>query len=46
MSFKLVAEVLDIKVGNPLRKMVLIKLADQANDDGVCFSKPSMRWRT
>ena len=37
MSFKLVAEVLDIKVGNPLRKMVLIKLADQANDDGVCW---------
>lgn len=37
MSFKLVAAVLDMKVGNPLRKMVLIKLADQANDDGVCW---------
>lgn len=37
MSFKLVAAVFDMKVGNPLRKMVLIKLADQANDDGVCW---------
>lgn len=37
MSFKLVAQAFDIKVGNPLRKMVLIKLADQANDDGVCW---------
>ena len=37
MSFKLVAQVFDIKVGNPLRKMVLIKLADQANDDGACW---------
>lgn len=37
MSFKLVAAVFDMKVGNPLRKMVLIKLADQANDEGVCW---------
>ena len=37
MSFKLVAQVFDIRVGNPLRKMVLIKLADQANDDGYCW---------
>ena len=37
MSFKLVAEVMDIKVGSPLRKMILIKLADQANDSGVCW---------
>lgn len=37
MSFKLVAKAFDIKVGNPLRKMVLIKLADQANDDGECW---------
>ncbi|WP_131667412.1 helix-turn-helix domain-containing protein [Psychrobacter pygoscelis] len=37
MSFKLVAAVFDMKVGNPLRKMVLIKLADQANDDGICW---------
>ena len=37
MSFKLVAQVFDIRVGNPLRKMVLIKLADQANDNGYCW---------
>lgn len=37
MSFKLVAIAFDIKVGNPLRKMVLLKLADQANDDGECY---------
>lgn len=37
MSFKLVAAVFDMKVGNPLRKMVLIKIADQANDDGICW---------
>lgn len=37
MSFKLVAQVFEIKVGNPLRKMVLIKLADQANDEGACW---------
>ena len=37
MSFKLVAQVMDIKVGSPLRKMILIKLADQANDIGVCW---------
>ena len=37
MSFKLVAQVFELKVGNPLRKMVLIKLADQANDEGACW---------
>lgn len=37
MSFKLVAQVMDIKVGSPLRKIILIKLADQANDEGVCW---------
>lgn len=37
MSFKLVAQVFDIRLGNPMRKMVLIKLADQANDDGYCW---------
>ncbi|MCK8898436.1 helix-turn-helix domain-containing protein, partial [Haemophilus influenzae] len=25
------------KVGNPARKLVLLKLADNANDDGICF---------
>lgn len=37
MSFKMVAQAFDMRVGNPLRKMVLIKLADQANDDGYCW---------
>lgn len=25
-------------VGNPARKLVLLKLADNANDDKICFS--------
>lgn len=37
MSFKLVAQVMEIKVGSPLRKIILIKLADQANDEGICW---------
>lgn len=37
MSFKLVAQVMDIKVGSPLKKLILIKLADQANDEGICW---------
>ncbi|MGO2018775.1 MULTISPECIES: helix-turn-helix domain-containing protein [unclassified Psychrobacter] len=37
MSFRMVAQAFDMRVGNPLRKMVLIKLADQANDDGCCW---------
>lgn len=37
MSFKLMAEVFDVKVGSPIRKMVLLKLADQANDNGECY---------
>jgi hypothetical protein len=34
---RLMAQAMSIKVGNPLRKLVLIKLADNANDDGICF---------
>lgn len=30
-------DALAIKVGNPLRKLVLVKLADNANDDGECW---------
>lgn len=30
-------DALNIKVGNPLRKLVLVKLADNANDDGECW---------
>lgn len=37
MSFKLMAEVFDVRVGSPIRKMVLLKLADQANDSGECY---------
>lgn len=37
MSFTLVAEVMKTKVGSPLKKIILIKLADQANDDGMCW---------
>lgn len=31
------AKAMSIKVGNPLRKLVLIKLADNANDEGECW---------
>ena len=31
------AKAMNIKVGNPLRKLVLIKLADNANDKGECW---------
>ena len=37
MSMLLMVQALKAKVGNPLRKLVLVKLADQANDDGECW---------
>ncbi|HHH2014421.1 TPA: helix-turn-helix domain-containing protein [Yersinia enterocolitica] len=37
MSMNLMAKAMSIKVGNPLRKLVLIKLADNANDQGECW---------
>ncbi len=37
MSFKLMAKALDIETGSPVKKLVLIKLCDNANDDGYCF---------
>ncbi|STN83110.1 helix-turn-helix domain-containing protein [Escherichia coli] len=37
MSMKLMAKAMEIKVGNPLRKLVLIKLADNASDQGECW---------
>ncbi|WP_299996898.1 helix-turn-helix domain-containing protein [uncultured Cedecea sp.] len=37
MSMSLMAKAMGIKVGNPLRKLVLIKLADNANDKGECW---------
>lgn len=37
MSMNLMVQAMKAKVGNPLRKLVLIKLADNANDDGECW---------
>lgn len=37
MSMALMAAAMSAKVGNPLRKLVLIKLADNANDKGECW---------
>ena len=37
MSFKLMAQALDIKTGSPTAKLVLLKLCDNANDNGICW---------
>lgn len=37
MSMRLMVLAMNCKVGNPARKLVLLKLADNANDDGICF---------
>ena len=37
MSMQLMVYAMSLKVGNPLRKLVLLKLADNANDKGECF---------
>lgn len=37
MSMDSMVKAMKIKVGNPLRKLVLIKLADNANDQGECW---------
>ncbi|MCW9159958.1 helix-turn-helix domain-containing protein [Klebsiella pneumoniae] len=37
MSMTLMAKAMVIKTGNPIRKLVLIKLADNANDSGECW---------
>ncbi|EPK6501872.1 helix-turn-helix domain-containing protein [Klebsiella aerogenes] len=37
MSMELMVKAMKTKVGNPLRKLVLIKLADNANDKGECW---------
>ena len=37
MSMLLMVKAMNLKVGNPLRKLVLIKLADNANDNGECW---------
>ena len=42
MSMLLMVKAMQTKVGNPLRKLVLIKLADNANDQGECW--PSLQY--
>lgn len=37
MSMELMTKAFKIKVGNPLRKLILIKLADNASDQGECW---------
>ncbi|WP_434927181.1 helix-turn-helix domain-containing protein [Shewanella sp. HL-SH2] len=37
MSMELMVKAMKSKVGNPLRKLVLLKLADNANDQGECW---------
>ena len=37
MSMELMVRAMKAKVGNPLRKLVLIKLADNASDQGECW---------
>lgn len=37
MSMELMVKAMKTKVGNPLRKLVLIKLADNASDNGECW---------
>ncbi|ABX49195.1 conserved hypothetical protein [Shewanella baltica OS195] len=37
MSMELMVKAMKAKVGNPLRKLVLSKLADNANDQGECW---------
>jgi hypothetical protein len=42
MSMELMVKAMKTKVGSPLRKLVLIKLADNANDQGECW--PSYKY--
>lgn len=37
MSMLLMVQAMKVKVGNPSRKLVLLKLADNANDEGFCW---------
>lgn len=42
MSMMLMVRAMQIKVGNPLRKLVLLKLADNSSDQGECW--PSIQY--
>lgn len=44
MSMLLMVQAMRARVGNPLRKLVLIKLADNANDEGESWAVPVARW--
>ena len=37
MSNTLITAVYELELNNPLKKFVLVKLADQASDDGICW---------
>lgn len=37
MSMNLMVKAMTLKIGSPIRKLVLIKLADNANDKGECW---------
>ncbi|HFI8077379.1 TPA: helix-turn-helix domain-containing protein [Escherichia coli] len=37
MSMRLMVDVFHTEVGNPMHKLVLLKLADNANDNGECY---------
>lgn len=37
MSMELMVQAMKVRVGNPLRKLVLLKLADNAGDQGECW---------
>ncbi len=39
MSMQLMVHAMKVPVGNPLTKLVLLKLADNANDEGLCWPK-------
>lgn len=41
MSIKLILQAFEAEIGNPIRKLIFIKLCDQANDDGECW--PSIK---
>lgn len=43
MSMELMVKAMKIRVGNPLRKLVLIKLADNASDQGECWPSYSRK---
>ena len=41
MSIKYICHAFDCNVGNPVRKLILVKLCDNANDDGIAW--PSVK---